>query len=484
MQLAPAVIPSPVTSGSADGVRVSILRASMQGSERGADSASLESALVQQSKPVRDNKHHPDGTNFDNPNDDEKAALADDLQEALKQLEQLSDARASAVLARCGLKIDFEAQAEKALRKVVARLEVYPCSLEWKALLGKSKVLWSEPPLRGRPGAKGDFGELEQRRQRWTETEESAIDSSLFSSTGVWTSPSTKRFALTASGFLFVLAGWYWGLVVLELTTGSVARDHIAFHSYLMIALLNVWGFILFLAMSALLHQGNRRRAKQVAILWAVTTILWVVGFVSHSVIVDDVYHGYFFGTNLLLMALALIRLSLFPAHSFYVLFGTGIVCCLNIFTSFIVFHYVLQNHYAYVDPILDTLWLLVPACCLFVATASMGSFILYKRQRAIHNFKEVEKNESYRYKEVWERLAEDSAFVAGLHELEGEWNEAMSHPSTVDVCKRQDGVVNYLDKDVPAKREGVQFRGHEGIEALFHKADAANPWFRKHARC
>ena len=120
----------------------------------------------------------------------------------------------------------------------------------------------------------------------------------------------------------------------------------------------------------------------------------------------------------------------------------------------------------------------------LLVLFSTIGGVIFYRRRRAIRNFKEVEKNESYRYKEVWERLTEDRAFVAGLQELEGEWNEAMSHPSTVDVCKRQDGVLKHQDKDAPAKREGVQFRGHEGIEALFHKSDAANPWFRKHARC
>ena len=191
------------------------------------------------------------------------------------------------------------------------------------------------------------------------------------------------------------------------------------------------------------------------------------------------------------IFSLGVARLSKYPSNSFFVLSLVVITFFVNATGFSVAFAQI--NHAqpwnehdrSFGCPsmcFLSSSWFWT-SFTLLVFFACVFGFIMYKRVIAVRNFKEVQDNESYRYREVWARLTEDCVFTAGLQELEGAWDVAMKHPSTVDECKRQDGVLKHQDQNAPARPEGVQFRGHKGIEALFHKADAANSWFRMRAK-
>jgi len=410
---------------------------------------------------------HPDGTPVCDPDTDEKVAARELVREAVVLLEQLSDARATAVLTRCGFEMSFETKAEKALKMVTHALSAYPCSLEWAAVLKEAGVKWTKPPLRGTRGA------LEARLRSWTESDKSAANSSLFSSTGIWTSPKSKWVFALIGAFLLVLSI----IVLLQLLFFSFS-GHFTQRTHAL-ELANICIMVLFDAMVAMLcfatsltlHGGNQLRARRLVLmiaalslvfgLWcafvAVTTLLTAnedllaQGYSEHFV-ENETRNTFLFGSIcVVIIPGALILLVRYPARSYYTLTTSLFV----VIIEFIIYNTV----YLSLGNAQQAPWLVI-SLVGFVCLVLVSTVTYRQRQLALRESKAIREHESLRYTMEWMRLCNDEIFAAGLRELNSGWDYVQGKASVTAKRQQQDG----------------QFLGYNGIEALFHQADAINP--------
>ena len=405
--------------------------------------------------------NHPDGTPVCDPDESERAAARGLAREARRLLEQLTDARARAVLARCGFEASFETNAEKALKKVTHALSAYPRSLEWSAVLKESGMRWTKPPLRSTPGA------LDARLRCWTESDSSAANSSLFSSTGIWTSPKSKwLFAFIGACLLAVSCYVFIGMFYDE------RRPSLELANWILVMLFDAITAMLFFAISWALHLGNRWCGRRLVLTVAALCFLFgssqiyiaiSTGITGNESLLAEGYSERFSENarndsiqySLLCFIVApsaLVLLVLYPARSYYTLSASLLFASAEYAICSAIF--LISGRTNEAVP-----WFLL-SLSLFVGMLLISSVTYRRRQFALREAKTILKRESLRYTMEWMRLRQDEVFVAGLGEIKIGWEYAQGKAG--DMAKRQ--------------QKGVRFLGYGGVEALFHQADALNP--------
>lgn len=400
---------------------------------------------------------HPDGTPVCDPDESERAAARGLAREARRLLEQLSDARARAVLARCGFEASFETNAEKALKKVTHVLSAYPRSLEWSAVLKESGMKWTKPPLRSTPGA------LDARLRCWTESDSSAANSSLFSSTGIWTSPKSKwLFAFSGACVLALSCYLFMSMLYDE------RRPSLELANRILVILFDAITAMLYFAISWALHLGNRWCGRRLVLMSAALCFLfgsWQIPVAIHTGMAgnesllaegyserfsenarhDSIQYGLLCG---IVAPNALVLLVLYPARSYYTL-SASLLFATAEYTIYSAIRYSASRRARF-----------LLCLSLFVCMLLISSVTYRRRQFALRESKTIKKRDSLRYTMEWMRLRQDEVFVAGLGEIKIGWECAQGKAG--DMAKRQ--------------QKGVRFLGYGGVEALFHQADALNP--------
>jgi hypothetical protein len=348
---------------------------------------------------------------------------------------------------------DFNASA-KALRSLVMR---FPAS---KAPLSQGNFQWAlgHEPLRAGPAGPA---ELDAVLATWTEKTTSAVDSALFSSDGIWISPHAVPLAALSGIVLagiavtrvFLHNGAHWKLFPF----GNVS---------------NVTSSFACIAMAAALRAGRRPLAKRCwfwgQLLTALCLVLegafaackcWGAYGETHAPTgdtkIDSVsnYPWCYVVSKVLtgLSVLSLVALATHPHRSFGMLFVAFPVLNALAYSPYLADY---SRFYTYV-------WSAAAGDILL----GLGAFLWCRRALALEYAKELDKEDTVKYEQVWKELVAEEGFSEELRDLRRAWGDVQASAAHDDAELR-----SAAGTGVPRQQDNQR-----GVGALFREADDLN---------
>ncbi len=309
-----------------------------------------------------------------------------------------------------------EANRKEEIKQTAIRLRAMllarPCAKKWPVVLQECGLRWVGVPLRATPRR------LNRHFARWVDRVESAGDSSLFSASGIWTSPYTPWVAGAASLAFVAVA-----LLNVPVKPFNFATQNDVTSSWPFMAHCTAWALLL-AAMALALNAGQRPAAKSFLLVGSTVSIGWdVLQAIAEACSMECGNFALLFGVDaergplqgralkiavrlyngvfIVLVALALVLL---PKRSFWILFG-GFSAGFLIQSALFFIIGDEKGAWAY----FSIPWVL----------GILGACMYYRRQRARRLAEDRLEVDCQRYRNAWRRARESHvASDAALAEL------------------------------------------------------------------
>jgi len=326
-------------------------------------------------------------------------------------------------------------------------------------VLAKYGLRWTKVPLRY------TAGELNMAYTHWIESSDDALGTSLFSSVGIWTSPSWATevfihscFALLV-GSCAIIASYLSRSVwpdTIDNVIQSLVREPISMAALGVAFVLSGINDALMWVSLSKLHSVEL--AKSLMVLQACITLGAGLLFMVASACDGCFGHGFFenkgpwctlfYLTNGTARGGGAFMLARKPHLSFYIHWLKTSLECMS-WTFFVL------------GSVAAPFWigvLIFANCWAFIS----GAINLRRRNAAVKEAFQLEQAASDVYNRVWAKLRCEESFDSNAQDLKRTWKAVMDNPSKKTVPKLQ---------------------GSSSIEELFQAADALNPLFQQKAK-